>query len=429
MKNGLKNFKEINPNVIKYAVLRFLVTGAIQMLTVCVGFELWEITKSTTWLAMSGLILFLPKVVFILPTGMVADKFDRRRIISVTQTIIFISALLLGISSYGNWLTPALCLVLIFCYGTAFAFEAPAMTALLPVLTSRKTLAQAQATVSSLTQLATIIFPAIAGFLYVFGPQVVYWTISVFNIICVILSFLIKIPIKEKDGLIIDKYGQKVKLEPSEEVKARLESPLAGFRYIWHHKGILGAISLDMFAVLFGGVTALLPVYATDVLHVGAQGLGFLRAAPAIGAVVTAVFLVSHPLRKKTGKILFCMVGIYGIMTLIFAMSNIFAISMVALIILGAADQFSVVIRQTYTQLKTPDEVRGRVSAVNTVFIGASNQLGEFESGMVATGFSSLGGFAVGAIPAAFVGGCCTLVVTALWYRLFPDLRNLESLK
>ncbi|GFH40135.1 MFS transporter [Lactococcus insecticola] len=392
----------------KYLSLRVATTAANQMLTVAVGYQVYQLTGSKFLLGVIGLIQFLPKIIFIFNAGTISDRYDRRRIITVTQTAILLISLVLGFGSYLQLLHPYILLIAVFIYGTAFAIEGPAIVSLLPNLVERTEFPRVNAISSSFNQAASIIGPALAGLLYILGADFVYWSIVVFNVIAIVATFAIK----STDV----RHSEAKRQIHTSNVKATLE----GFRYIWQNKGILGALSLDMFAVLFGGVTALLPVFATDILHVGSTGFGILRAAPSIGAVLMAVYLAKNPLRRKAGKKMFAAVAIFGIITILFGLSREFYLSLGLLILLGAADQISMIVRSTFVQLKTPDEIRGRVSSVNLIFIGASNQLGEFESGTTAA--------FMGLIPATIFGGIMTLVVASLWFVKFDELRELDEI-
>jgi MFS family permease len=392
----------------KYYVLRIACTAANQMLAVAVGYQMYELTKSAFLLGIVGLIQFLPKIIFIFYTGTFSDKYDRRKIAQVTQSVILAISLCLGAASFLGIINEWILLSSVFLYGTSFAIEGPAVTALLPNMVKDEDLSKTLAESSSFQQAAIIIGPALAGLLYLFGSSTVYFSIIFINMIAVICAHAIK------DSEIINKSDKR--LEAENRVKATVE----GFKFIWNHKGILGALSLDMFAVLFGGITALLPIYSDKILHVEAFGFGLLRAAPAAGAIIMAVFLSQRPIRRYAGRKMFIAVAVFGVVTLLFAFSRNFIFSLILLIVLGMADQISVIIRHTFVQLKTPDEVRGRVSAVNSIFIGASNQIGEFESGSLTA--------LIGLIPATIVGGGATLLVVALWYIGFKELRNLDRM-
>ena len=392
----------------KYLPLRTMITAASQMLSVAVGYQIYELTGNAFLLGLVGLIQFLPRIIFIFQAGTLSDKYDRRRIVTITQTTILLISIVLGFLSFLNIITPLVLLIVVFLYGTTFAIEGPAVVALLPNLVTKDEFPQANAKANSFSQGAILGGPALAGILYILGADFVYWMVVVLNVIAIISTRLIN----DKD---IVYTATKLDSETS-SVKATIE----GFKYIWNRKGILGAISLDLFVVLFGGVTALLPIYAVNILNVGSVGFGFLRSAPGIGAILMAIFLTYHFPKKNVGKYMFGAVAVFGLMTILFAFSHWFIISMMILVILGAADQISVLIRSTFIQIKTPDEVRGRVSSVNLIFIGASNQLGEFESGVVANFF--------GAVNTTIFGGIVVFIIVIIWYKYFTELRNLQSL-
>jgi MFS family permease len=310
-------------------------------------------------------------------------------------------ALLLAWASAGGWVERGLILGLSVALGVARALQAPAQQAIVPALVPTEQLPRAMALSTAMMKVAVIGGPALGGFLYVTGAAVVYGVCAALSVVS--LAFVASI--------------QRAKPLPREPIT--LASMFAGFRFIWKHKVALGAISLDLFAVLLGGATALLPIYARDVLHTGPWGLGLLRSAPAIGGLLMAVVLARAPIERHIGRRMFVSVGIYGVAILVFAVSSDFVLSMVALAVSGAADMVSIVIRQTLVQLETPEEMRGRVSAVNATFIGASNQLGEFRAGATAEW--------LGAVGSVVVGGAGTLLVVALWVRLFPDLARIDS--
>ncbi len=310
--------------------------------------------------------------------------------------------LLLGFSLISGaspvWIFPIVALI-----GVGQAFLGPATQSLLPFLVSREEFPRAVAWNSSTFQIATIAGPAIGGLLYAFGPACVYAASAG----CYLIGLLLMSRIRTR-------------LHVAAAAKPGFEGLLTGLQFVFSRPTILGAISMDLFAVLFGGATALLPIYARDILHVGPWGLGLLRSAPAVGAAVVAFTLAQRPLARRAGAKMFACVAVFGVMTIVFGLSRSFPLSIVALAGLGAADMVSVVVRQTLVQINTPDEKRGRVSAVNSIFIGASNQLGEFESGGTAAWF--------GAVPAAVLGGVGTLVVVLVWVLLFPSLRRADRL-
>jgi MFS family permease len=377
---------------------------AIQMLGVAVGWQIYAITGSAMYLGLVGLAQFLPMFILTLVVGHVADRYDRRNIARICQAIEGFSVGVLALASFSGWQSKESILLIIFIIGAARAFEGPTLHALLPRLVPVQDFPQAAAWSSSAMQTATIVGPAVGGFMYAAGPTAVYIMTGIAFLSAGVFLSLIKlehIPLKH---------------EP-----VSIKSVLAGISFIWSRKEILGAISLDLFAVLLGGATALLPIYARDILTTGPWGLGLLRSAPAIGALITSVYLAHHPLRHRVGKSMFRAVAIFGAATIIFAVSTSFLLSFAILVILGASDVISVVVRQSLVQIRTPDEMRGRVSAVNSMFIGTSNQLGEFESGVTAALF--------GTVPAVLIGGIGTILVVAIWMRLFPQLAAVDTLE
>ncbi|CAG9000406.1 MAG: Enterobactin exporter EntS [Candidatus Celerinatantimonas neptuna] len=374
-----------------------------QMLSVAVGWQIYAMTGRAFDLGLIGLAQFLPSLLLALPAGHVADQFQRRQIIIVTRSFELLAILALAVGSWFHLLNEMLILGLIMWVGIFKAFEFPAMASIVPGLVPEKVLPRALAMNNSASELASIIGPAIGGFLYLAGPGAVYTTTAVLYLIAVVLMTRIHLA------------KPKAKREP-----ATLKTLFAGIHFIRVRPVILGIISLDLFAVLLGGATALLPIFARDILHTGPWGLGLLRAAPAVGALLMSFWLARHVIQRHVGMIMFASVAGFGIATIIFAFSNLLWLSLFALAFLGAFDMVSMVIRSALIQLETPDDMRGRVSAVNSIFINTSNQLGEFESGVLASLF--------GAVSAAAIGGIGTLVVVALWMGLFPQLRQRQRL-
>ncbi len=378
-------------------------TIALQMQIVAVGWQVYQLTHSAFDLGIVGLVQFIPSLFLVFIVGHVADRHDRRQVARLSILVEAIAAGLLAAGSIGGWLNKEAIFAIVFVIGAGRAFSKPTMSAMLPTLMPPSLLPRAVAGSASATQVAIIVGPAMGGFLYVAGPSVVYVTSCIMFILCSVLVSLIK-----------------VETAPSKRENATLKSVFAGIAYIRSKPAIFGAISLDLFAVLLGGATALLPVYAHDILHTNSVGLGLLRSAPAVGALSVALFLARNPLRGRIGRTMFIAVAIFGCATIVFGLSQSFILSLLALVVLGASDMISVVVRSTFVQLETPDAMRGRVSAVNSVFIGTSNQLGEFESGLTAAWF--------GAVPAVLIGGIGTLVVVVLWIRLFPQLFQVDRL-
>jgi len=375
-----------------------------QMLTVAVGWKMYDLTGSTFYLGLVGLAQFLPMLILSLAVGQIVDGFDRRKIIRICQTCEAIGVLVLAAASYGNWLTKENLLVIVFVIGAARAFESPALQALLPGLMPAKMFPQAIALASSSMQTATILGPALGGLLYVFGSAELFVVIGALYLTgSWWIGRLSALPL------------------PVARMPVTLKSVLAGIHFIRSKPLILGAISLDLFAVLLGGATALLPVYAREILLIGPLGLGILRSAPAVGALAMSLALAHSPLQRAVGKKMFYAVILFGMATIVFAVSQSLWLSLLALMVLGASDTISVVVRSSLVQLNTPDAMRGRVSAVNFMFIGTSNQLGEFESGMLAS--------LMGTVPSVVFGGLGTIAVALLWMKWFPGLRRLDSLQ
>jgi MFS family permease len=377
---------------------------AFQIQGVAVGWQVYALTGSAFYLGLVGLAQFLPMFVLTLAVGHVADRYDRRIIVRLCQIIEGLAAAALAFGSFSGWQSKESILAVVFIAGAARAFEAPTIHALVPGLVPALLIPRAVAWSASAHQTATILGPALGGLLYMAGPTVAYATASLLFLTASSLVALIRI-----------------ERTPPNREPVSLRSLFAGIVFIRNQPVILGAISLDLFAVLLGGATALLPVYARDIFVAGPWGLGLLRSAPAVGALAMSIFLARTTIERRIGRIMFGAVVIFGVATIVFALSTSFVLSLGALVVLGAADVISVVIRSSLVQIKTPDEMRGRVSAVNSMFIGTSNQLGEFESGLTAALF--------GVVPAVLIGGVGTLIVVIIWMRLFPPLVKIDSLK
>lgn len=375
-----------------------------QMLSVAVGWQVYSLTGEVFDLGLVGLAQFLPMFLLTLLVGQVADWYDRRVIVALAQALQAMGVLLLAWGSVGGWLDLYHILGILLLLSSVRAFEGPSIQALLPNLVSKEFFPKAVAWMASCTQSAVIIGPALGGVLYVWGAQSVYGTVSA---LMVVASLLV--------------VGVRRTHEIASRQKMSKESLLAGIAFIRSRPAMMGAISLDLFAVLLGGATAMLPVYAKDILETDTVGLGLLRAAPAIGALLVSLYLARFPLQGGVGRKMFRAVMIFGLATIGFALSTHFWLSMGMLVVLGGSDVVSVVIRSSLVQLSTPDEMRGRVSAVNSMFIGASNQLGEFESGMAAA--------LLGVVPSVVLGGVGTILVALWWMRLFPELSRIERLK
>lgn len=393
-----------SPNFVLFALARFLLVAALEMQSVAVGWQVYEITRRPLDLGLVGLAQFLPVVLLFLPAGHAADRFDRRRVLLVCYSgFALCSGLLLEIALRHPQSVHAIYAVLVF-LGVVRSFNGPAGRALLPQLVPEEQFPSAVAWNSSIFQTATILGPALGGLLYALfrGAAAVYAGAAVVGVLAV-LSLL--------------RLRPQSRLRPREQVN--LGTVLAGFRYIWREKVILGSISLDLFAVLLGGAVALLPVYAREILQTGPWGLGLMRSAPGAGAAAMAVLLAYRPLRARIGAIMLWAVAGFGLSTIVFGISRSLVLSLIMLLLTGATDMISVVIRGTLIQIATPDEMRGRVNAVDMIFIGASNELGEFESGLTAHWF--------GTVPAVVLGGVGTLVVIAIWAWLFPELRRADQ--
>lgn len=391
-----------HPPFMFFLLARVFSAIAFQICGVAVGWQIYALSGSTFNLGLVGLVQFLPMVALTLVAGHVADRCERRSILRACQAIEGCAAALLAVGCFGGWLHIAGIFLAIASIGASRSFENPAMAALLPGLVPAHRLSKAAAMSSSALQTAFIIGPALGGLLYAAGPTAPYAVAASLFFCAALLSSLIRL--------------ERV---PQRSETQNFKSVFSGISFIKSRPAVLGAISLDLFAVLLGGATALLPVYASDILHTGAGGLGMLRSAPAVGALVMSVLLARFPLKDKVGRIMFAAVIVFGLATVIFALSTSLALSFGALLALGASDVFSVVIRHTLVQLATPDDMRGRVSAVNALFIGTSNQLGEFESGVTAA--------LLGTVPAVMLGGIGTIAVALGWMYLFPELRNVDS--
>ncbi len=382
---------------------RGFTTIAFQIQGVAVGWEIYALTGSPFYLGLVGLAQFLPMFLLTLVVGHVADRYDRRIVVRWCQIVEGLAAGALALGSFSGWQSKESILVIVLVAGAARAFEAPTMHALVPILVPAPFIPRAIAWSASAHQTATIIGPALGGLLYAAAPTAAYGTVGILFLAGSALIALIRI-----------------ERTPPEREPVSLRSLFAGISFIRSRPEILGAISLDLFAVLLGGATALLPIYARDILATGPWGLGLLRSAPAAGALAMSVFLARHPLQRRAGKIMFGAVIIFGVATIVFAVSTSFVLSLGMLMALGAADVVSVVIRTSLVQMRTPDAMRGRVSAVNSMFIGTSNQLGEFESGLTAALF--------GVVPAVLIGGIGTVIVVIIWIRLFPQIVRIDSL-
>src|SRR5271166_1398542 len=393
-----------------YQIARFCIVFCTEMQSVAVGWQVYEITRRPLDLGLTGLVQFLPGVCLFLVAGHVTDRFNRRRLLTLCYVgFASSSTLLLVIALNSEKLhragSVAPIFAVLFLVGAIRSFSMPASRALLPQLVPEEQFQNAVAWNSSIFQFATILGPAMGGILYAFfrGPAAVYATALSAGTLAMLTTMRIR-----------------VQSPPRARERFSLKTVFAGFHYIWAHKVVLGSISLDLFAVLLGGAVALLPVYAKEILVTGPWGLGLLRSAPGIGAAVMALLLAYKPIRRRAGAtMLWCVAG-FGVFTMVFGFSRSIVLSMISLFFVGAADMVSVVVRGVLIQIETPDEMRGRVNAVDMIFIGASNELGEFESGLAAQ--------YLGAVPAVVLGGAGTILVTLLWAYLFPQLRRADSL-
>jgi MFS family permease len=394
-----------------FQIARFCTVFCSEMQSVAVGWQVYEITHKPLDLGLTGLVQFLPGILLFLVTGHVADRFDRRKLLTLCYAGYGLSsALLLAVTlrfAFGNYTASVgPIFAILFLVGVVRSFSMPASRALLPQLVPGEQFQSAVAWNSIVFQAATILGPAIGGLLYaVFrGPAAVYAIALSASAVAVFTTMRIRAQ------------GRPLARQPF-----TLKTVFAGFDYIWSHKLVLGSISLDLFAVLLGGAVALLPVYAKEILHTGPWGLGLLRSSPGIGAAVMALLIAYKPIRRRAGAtMLWCVAG-FGVFTVVFGYSRSLPLSMLSLFFVGAADMVSVIVRGVLIQLETPDEMRGRVNAVDMIFIGASNELGEFESGLTAQWF--------GAVPAVVLGGLGTIAVVLLWTWIFPELRNADNFK
>ena len=395
----------------RFWTFRFCSVFATQMQSVTMGWQIYDIARrahtieqSALYVGLIGLCAFVPLFLLSLPAGETADRHTRRKILMFCMGGEIISVSVLFVLALMHTATIQMLLGISFVFGTSRAFLGPASTSTAPMLVPRTLLPRAIAWNSLAWQSAAVTGPAVGGLLVAIAPSASYGTSLVLYALA---------------GLAI--FAVRKNTRPERQAGSRLALIKEGLAYLWSNKIVLGAISLDLFAVLFGGVVALLPVFARDLLHVGSQGFGALRAAPAIGASSVAIYLAAHPIRRHAGRIMFIAVAVFGATTVIFGLSRLFALSMAALIVQGACDMASIYVRQTLVQLVTPDHMRGRVAAVAWVFVSASNELGEFEGGMMAR--------LLGPIGAALFGGLGSIGITGIWSVLFPALRKADKLE
>lgn len=392
------------PSFIFFLLSRSVSRFSSQIGAVAIGWQVYDLTGRPFDLGMVGLVQFLPTALLVFVAGHAADRFERKRVVQLCQVVEALTALFLGWGSYAGWLNEVHIFIATFALGMAGAFESPATAALLPLVAPQGSLQRATAVSSGAAQLATITGPALGGFAYAISPGLPYGIMFVFWLIGMLLTGAIQV----------------LQAAPSKG-SAPSGDIFAGVRFIRSNPAIVGTISLDLFAVLFGGVVALLPIYARDILQAGPLGLGVLRASPAVGALLMTLLLARHNISRRVGMRMFQAVIVFGASTVVFALSRWMWLSVPALAVLGAADTVSVVIRFSLVQLRTPDEMRGRVGAVNFLFVNASNQLGQFQNGVTAA--------LLGAMPAGVLGGIATIATALIWMKLFPTLRDIEQLE
>ena len=383
--------------------VRTFSTGANQMLAVAVGWQLYDLTNDPFDLGIVGLVQFVPLLAFSLVTGQVADRYDRRFVIFTTQSVKALSTLGLCLATLLGFLSRELIFTLLCIIGIARAFEMPTLHALVPTIVPRSILPRAIAASASAQQTATISGPAIGGFIYAFGAVTVYATCAAIFVAAAIVVVLVHTLYAKQD-----------------KTPVTIDSLLAGFRYIWSRQVLLGVVSLDMMAVTLAGVTALLPVFARDVLETGPWGLGLLRSAPGVGALITSVVLANMTIKHRAGYYLFASVAAYGLCIVIFGLSTSFILSLAVLAAYGVVDAISVVIRHSLVITYTPTEMLGRVSSANSLFTGTTGMLGDFRAGTMAA--------RLGAVAAVLIGGVGAVLVTLLWMRLFPDIPRIDKL-
>ncbi|MGO7590422.1 MFS transporter [Rhizobium leguminosarum] len=392
-----------HPSYTRFFFARFLLSFSQQIVSVAVGWQMYDQTGSAIYLGLIGLVQFLPSLLLILVTGSVADRYNRRAIAALCSLASALCTLALLVMTVMGTFTPLPVFAVLLIFGIERAFMSPAVQSLAPNLVPEQALSNAIAWNSSSWQLAAITGPVLGGLLYGVSATTAYTVAVIFSVLGAALLYTIPKPVQKTTG----------------ETKS-WAMILGGFSFIRAEKVVLGAISLDLFAVLLGGATALMPIFARDILTLGPWGLGLLRAAPGLGAIVMAIFLAAYPLKHRAGIYMFIGVALFGVGTIIFGVSTNTEVSIAALALMGAADMVSVYVRESLIALWTPDQLRGRVNAVNMVFVGASNELGEFRAGTMAAIF--------GAVPAVVIGGIGTLVVAAIWASSFPKLRRIDTL-
>jgi MFS family permease len=389
-----------------YWLARVSTNGAYMIQTVAVGWQIYDLTGSALDLGLVGLVQFIPYVLLAVVVGQVVDRYDRRFVAATCQIVMALAVVALAVGTVGGFLTRDAFLAIMLVTGTARAFLVPAQHSLVPGIVPKTLLPRAIAAAATASQTAVICGPAIGGLLYAFGPVTVYVVCAALFIAASVLVSLMRL-----------------QLPPPEKKPVTFESLFAGFGYIWQRPILLGAMSLDLFAVLLGSVIALLPIFARDVLETGPWGLGLLRSAPAIGALTMSVFLAQYSLdhRGRVGHVLFLTIVVFGLSIVTFALSTWLVVSLIALAVYGGADAISVVIRHSLVQTRTPNDMLGRVMAINSMCTGTSGTLGEFRAGAVAA--------LLGASTSVLIGGLGAIMVGLLWMRLFPDLLKVESIQ
>ena len=386
-----------------YWCARTATNAAFMMQAVAVGWQIYDLTGSALDLGLVGLVQFVPFVLLSIVAGQIVDRYDRIAVVRTAQIVKALAALALAAGTIGGWLTRDVFLAILFVSGTARVFETPTMHTLVPSLVPASLLPRAIAASSTATQTAIIGGPALGGLIYAFGPTTVYVVCTIVFVVASVLVSLIEL-----------------KSPPPGKKPVTLETVFAGFSYIRRRPILLGAMSLDLFVMMLGSVTALLPIFARDILETGPWGLGLLRSAPAVGALAMSVVLAHYSFDRRVGHILFATLGIFSLSVLVFALSTSLALSMLALAVYGATDAISVVIRHSLVQTRTPNDMLGRVMAINSMFTGTSGTLGEFRAGAVAAMF--------GAVGSVLIGGAGALLIALLWMRLFPDLLRVGTL-
>ena len=387
----------------RYFASRFLTAFSIQLLSTAVGFHVYALTKDPIWLGWIGLVQFLPGLILVVFTGMAADRFSRRKVMASSIILLGLCAGVISFMGLTGRFVPLWVMVVLTFVGIGRAFHSPASSSLAVNLVPKEDFANAIGWITSSWQLAIIVGPAMGGVLFHYFGSVTY----VVGTLALVLSA----------GLIlsIPKPSQIIKKE-----RTSLRTLLGGFEYIWKTKIVFGAITLDLFAILLGGAVALMPVYAEDILNIGSTGNGLLRAAPGIGAIIMLIFLTRFPVRDHAGKILLVSVALFGAATVVFGASKLAWLSILALMLVGAFDMISVYIREILLQLWTPDEVRGRVNAVNSIFLGASNELGEARAGFMAAIW--------GSVFTVVAGGIAAIGIVGLVSVIFPSLKKIRKL-